>query len=281
MMECAPGGVGRLMRERWWSKFRVAAWLLMPGLCCAQVNPFAGNAEAAADGRKLFLQSCATCHGATGQGAEGQVEGMRPPDLTRGGFKAGRRDDDLFRVISEGVLGTPMPSFKSFGTDQIWRLVTFVRSLSAVTPALNGDPAAGETLFWGKGGCGRCHQMGSRGGRLGPDLSRGGSGGNASNRLKESIVDPNADITPGYAIVTVVTANGQTITGVERWLDNFSVRLIDESGNEHSFLRDEVKSATREMRSLMPGNYGQILTEAEINNLVAYIVATRSKANLQ
>jgi putative heme-binding domain-containing protein len=274
------------MQERWGAKFGLAAWLLMPGLCCAQglVNPFAGNAEAAADGRKLFLQSCATCHGATGEGAEGQVEGMRPPDLTRGEFKAGRRDEDLFRVISEGVQGTLMPSFKSLGTDQIWRLVVFVRSLSAVTPALNGDPAAGETLFWGKGGCGRCHQIGSRGGRLGPDLSRGGRGGrggNASARLKESIVDPNADIAPGYAIITVVTGDGRTITGVERWLDNFSVRLIDESGNEHSFLRDEVKSVTREMRSLMPGNYGQILTEAEINNLVAYITATRSKANSQ
>ena len=270
------------MRHDHWPKSAWAALLLAPAVCCAQggANPFAGNAQAAADGQQLFSSSCAPCHGKHGEGAQGQAEGMRPPDLTLGVFKAGKRDEDLFRVISDGVRGTEMPSFKSLGVDQIWRLVVFVRTLSVVTPVLKGNPASGEALFWSKGGCGKCHQMGLRGGRLGPDLTHGGRGSNAQN-LKKDIVDPNDDITPGFAVITVVTRDSKKISGLERWLDNFSVRLVDESGNERTFLRDEVTSVAREMRSTMPDNYGKIFSEAELDDLVAYIMKTRSEANSQ
>jgi cytochrome c oxidase cbb3-type subunit 3 len=255
-------------------------WLaLAPGLCFGQAltNPFAGNAQAVADGSKLFAQSCAPCHGRDGTGGQGQAEGMRPPDLTRGVFKAGRQDSDLFRVVSQGVRGTEMPSFASLGNEQIWRLITFVRSLSAVAPVLAGDPKAGETLFWGKGNCGSCHQVGTRGTRLGPDLTRGGRRSNAKY-LRESIVDPNADITQGFAIITVETRDHQKISGLERWLDNFSARLIDQSGNERTYLRDEVISIDREMRSTMPADYGKMFSASDIDNLVAYIQKMRSEA---
>lgn len=263
-------------------KSTCAALTLVPAMCYAQavVNPFAGSPQAAADGQKIFSQSCAPCHGRNGEGAQGQAEGMRPPDLTRGVFKAGRRDEDLFRVISDGVRGTEMPSFRSLGADQIWRLIVFIRTLSVITPVLNGDASKGEALFWGKGDCGRCHRVGSRGGRFGPDLTRGGRRNNAE-KTKKSITDPNADISPGFAIITVVTRDGKKLSGLERWFDNFSARLVDQSGNEQTFLRDEVTSITREMRSVMPDNYGRMFNETELNDLVAYIVKIQSEANSQ
>ena len=89
----------KFMRHAYGPKSAWVALSLAPALCCAQavVNPFAGNAQAAVDGQKLFSVSCAPCHGKNGEGAQGQAEGMRPPDLTRGVFKAGRRDEDLFQ----------------------------------------------------------------------------------------------------------------------------------------------------------------------------------------
>ena len=72
-------------------------------------------------------------------------------------------------------------------------------------------------------------------------------------RVRHAILEPSADITPGYEVVTVVTPDQKTISGLVRFFDNFSCRLIDASGKEHTFLREDVTSMERELRSIMPG----------------------------
>jgi putative heme-binding domain-containing protein len=258
----------------------MCAWplLLAPAICSAQggPNPLAGDRQSINDGRKLFTVSCSPCHGRNGEGAQGQAEGIAPPDLTRGVFRNGNRDEDLFRVVSKGVAGSGMPSFEQLGTDNIWRLIAFIRTL-APSEKISGNAANGETIFWGKGDCGRCHAVGSRGVSLGPDLSRGGRR-SSGERLKRAIVAPNEEITPGYEVVTVVTKDHKTVTGLQRFFDNFSARVIDSDGNERTYLRDEVISMKREMRSLMPDNYGKTFSDSELNDLVAYIVTLRRSA---
>src|SRR5262249_6837676 len=144
-----------------------------------------------------------------------------------------------------------------------WRLVSYIRSIARRDPApVTGDRASGEKLFWGKGGCGQCHAVGPKGGRLGPELTRVGRQRSLAH-LRESVVAPDNDLTPGYATVTVVTRDGKKIVGVQKGFDNFSARLMDLSGNYYSFQRTEVASAKREYRSLMPGAYGRLLTENE------------------
>jgi putative heme-binding domain-containing protein len=261
------------------------AWILVllaPAFGSGQavMNPFAGSPQAVEDGKKLFGLSCAPCHGRDGAGAQGQAEGMRPPDLTRGAFKYGKRDEDLFRVISEGVRGSEMPSFTSLGTEQIWRVIAFVRSLSVVASTGSGNATAGEALFWNKGNCGSCHEMAGRGTRMGPDLSRNSRRSNPQN-LKSAIVDPNADVASGFAVLTVVTKDGKKISGLERWLDNFSARLIDQSGHEQTYLRDEITSVDRELRSTMPDNYGKLFSATELTDLMAYINKVRNEAASQ
>jgi cytochrome c oxidase cbb3-type subunit III len=263
-------------------RFALALLALAPPVCRAQpvTNPFAGSAQAVEEGRKSFAISCAPCHGMTGEGAQGQVEGLRPADLTTGTFKAGNRDADLFRVISKGVEGGGMPSFEPLGTDRIWRLVTFVRTLSRSENSAAGNAARGEALFWGKGNCGRCHAVETRGTNLGPDLARGGRRV-TPQRLKRSIVAPDEEIAAGFEIVTIVTRDGKTVSGLSRYYDDFSARLIDSSGNERTYLRDEVASMTLEMRSLMPGDYAKIFSGQELDDLVAYIMRLRSEASRQ
>jgi cytochrome c oxidase cbb3-type subunit 3 len=222
-------------------------------------NPFAGNAPAAEAGRKLFGVSCAPCHGRTGEGG---------------------RSQDLYGVISKGIPAGGMPSFEPLGSADIWRLVTFIRTLSRSNAAVSGDAAAGETLFWGKGNCGQCHAIGSRGTSLGPDLAHAGRR-STPQRVKHAIVAPEDEITPGYEMVTVVMRNRKTVTGLARYFDDFSTRIIDASGEEHTYLRDEVASMRRELRSTMPGNYGKIFSDADVDNLVAYIMKVRREAMMQ
>lgn len=245
---------------------RKLVYAILTGLpALAQVS---GDPQAIEEGRKLFTAVCAPCHN--------RGEGARAPDLSSGNFKAGSRDEDLYKVISEGVRGTEMNAFESLGAERIWRLVAYVRSLARVAPARSGDAANGEKLFWGKGDCGRCHSAGSRGGRFGPDLSRSNRRSNAEN-IRKAITDPDEDITDGYAVIVVSTRDGKTISGLERFYDNFSARLVEPSGTERTFLRSEVNSIRREFRSMMPSNFGQIFTPRELDDLAAYILKLRSE----
>jgi cytochrome c oxidase cbb3-type subunit III len=240
--------------------------VLLGGLSLAQDrNPFAGNAKETEAGRVMFRMACAGCHGLHAKGGRGG------PDLTRGSFRGGDTDADLYRVIAGGVPGTEMPSFRdNMDTEMLWRLVAYVRTLPPSGSAkVDGDRAAGEQLFWGKGNCGQCHRVGTRGSSIGPDLSRSGRQRSVAY-LRESVIAPDADITDGYATIVVVTRDGKKIEGVSKGLDNFSARLLDLSGKFHSYMKDQVTSVTREERSLMP-SYSRVFTARELNDLVAYL----------
>lgn len=167
-----------------------------------------------------------------------------------------------------------MPAFGGrLEDDERWRLVSYVRSLTPRdTTPIPGDPAAGEKLFWEKGRCGQCHRAGARGSALGPNLTRAGRQRSLAY-LRESVVSPDADVTPGYATITVATRDGKKITGVERGFDNFSARLMDLSGHFYSFQKDDVMSMQREYRSLMPSNYSRQFSARELDDLLAYLAS--------
>jgi len=234
-------------------------------------NPFAGDAQAAGVGKGMFRIYCAPCHGIRGQGGRG-------PDLTRGVYNS-EHDADLFHTISAGVAGTEMESYAAvLSDDNIWRLVTFIRSLgnTATTTPAPGDAARGRELFGAKGRCGTCHMVDAKGGRSGPDLSRVGRQRSYAY-LRASILDPSADITPGYGAVSVVLRDGKKILGLERGLDNFTVQVMDLAGNFYSFDKSAVSSVKRERRSLMPDNYGKIFTAAEVDDIVSYLSSLRGE----
>ena len=219
--------------------------LVASTLCAAQVTKDPQQIEL---GRAMFRNACAPCHGIGAQGGRG-------PDLTRGTYNNGDSDADLFRVISHGVPGTEMPAARPDLIDSagIWLVISFIRSVTQaeVGPA-PGDRAAGEKLFWEKGGCGQCHAVGGRGGSLGPNLTRVGRERSLAY-LRESIVSPDADISPGYETVTVETRDGRKIVGVAKRLDNFSIELMDLSGKVYSFQRSALVSVNRESRSADAG----------------------------
>ena len=244
--------------------------VVMSAMCFGQQgeNPLAGDPEAAAGGGAAFRPYCTPCHGVRGEGGRG-------PDLTRGVYSVGDKDSDLFRTIANGVPGTEMAGFAGDIRDEdIWRIVAFIRSLARHDIAnIPGDRAAGERLFWTKGGCGSCHAVNGKGGRLGPELTRIGRERSFAY-LRESVVAPNRDVALEYATIIVVRRDGAKITGVGD-LDNFSVQVTDAAGNYYSFVRSDLASATRELRSLMPDNYTRLLAPGEIDDVLCYLANLR------
>ena len=115
-----------------------------------------------------------------------------------------------------------------------------------------------------------------RGGRMGPDLTRIGRT-RSLKYLRDSVISPDADLTPGYNTITVVTRDGKKIVGVQRGFDNFSAQLMDAQENYYSFLKSDASSVKREFRSLMPDGYAKMFTKAELDDLVAYLASLGSK----
>ena len=85
-------------------------------------NPFAGDAAAAAEGKRLFLKTgCYACHGHEAEGAVG-------PDLTDDEWIYKPTDSMIFNTIAKGRPGTIMAPFADQLTpDEIWKIVEFLR----------------------------------------------------------------------------------------------------------------------------------------------------------
>jgi cytochrome c oxidase cbb3-type subunit 2 len=101
-------------------------------------------------GHDIWLQAkCWECHGKSGRGDGEKAAGLkddwgfpiRPANLTLGRFKSGPGVADIFRTISTGLSGSPMPSFSdSFSEGDRWALATYILSLSAFTDPLTASP---------------------------------------------------------------------------------------------------------------------------------------------
>ena len=103
-----------------------------------------------AEGQEIWQQAkCWECHGETGKGDGSKSAGLKddnkfsiwPADLTTGQFKSGPSVRDMFRTISNGLSGSPMPSYSdSFDEDERWALAYYVMSLSSFTDPLSHEP---------------------------------------------------------------------------------------------------------------------------------------------
>jgi PQQ-dependent dehydrogenase (methanol/ethanol family) len=233
-------------------------------------NPLATSPTAAADGQRIYNQTCQSCHGPAGQGDRARA-------LNAGPFVHGNADAEVFHTIRAGLPGTQMPPFAGLSDEQTWQLVTYIRSLQNAAPAARaataaaipteGNAAAGEIIFFGKAACATCHEVNLRGGIAGPDLS--GAGRLSPEVLRRTIVDPNGG--PPKATVVVKTQDGRDIRGVRRNEDTFSVQIIDASGQLHLLDKRKLASVQVEDRSLMPADYATRLASADITDLVAYL----------
>lgn len=215
-------------------------------------------------GRKLFTAACSACHGKSGEGGRG-------PNLSDGLLIRRSTNPRLFASIKSGVPGTDMPAFP-IGDEKVWNVVAYLRSFSA--PAIDtmvaGNPAQGRAVFLGKGGCSGCHAIRGEGGAIGPDLTDVG-GTRTIKQIRESLLDPDARIAEGFAGVSVTTATGQTLKGVAKNENNYSLQLLDSDGKLHLLDMRDLKQVSHEKGSLMPSGYGTKLTETEIDDLLAFL----------
>ena len=181
----------------------------------------------------------------------------------------------LLSVIQNGIQGSEMPP-SGLDAKESELVAAYLYSLTrpGLGAPVEGDPAAGRQVF-AQAGCSRCHMVGGQGGALGPDLSSVALR-LSSARIRQAILEPGATIAEGYRTVTVKTRAGREITGALKNEDNFSLQIM-QSNNEYALLdRAELTKLTYPPTSLMPDHYGDRLSAADLQNLLAFLDRQRA-----
>ena len=231
-------------------------------------NPLTRNVATIEAGQKRFRQLCTSCHGRDGEGGQGEGQG---PNLMTSWEVRRARDQQLFAAVKNGVTGTSMPPF-NLPDDQVWELVSFVRSLNAPASTISvpGNAGAGEAVFFGKGGCAGCHMIRGRGGYLGPDLSNVGATRRLSE-LRDAILNPKEIPSEGYRPLLLRVSGRKQIRAVAKHYSNWSIEALDENGALHLLRGPSLNQAVLQKSGWMPTDIGKRLTAAEIDNVLAYL----------
>jgi putative heme-binding domain-containing protein len=219
-------------------------------------------------GATIYATQCTQCHGPTGD----QVAGV---DLRSGRFRNVASDDDLRRIVTQGIPGTSMPG-RRLDPPEITGIIAFIRNMRDFNAAsvMLGDRARGQATFE-EAKCSTCHQVNGAGSHLGPDLSEIGRS-RPAGALQQSLVDPASRMMPINRPVRIVTKDGKTINGRRLNEDTFTVQLIDDQERLLSLSKADFREYTILKTSTMP-SYKDKLNTQEMADLLAYLVSLKGR----
>jgi putative heme-binding domain-containing protein len=194
----------------------------------------------------------------------------------------------LLEIASPAVLAEPLVSSKltalgDAGTTK--RLKELTASLPPQNEMLNklilgrlasydaakADAARGQELFTTV--CSICHRIGVRGNLVGPQLD--GIGARGPERLLEDILDPNRSVDPAFRLHMVKRKDGTLYAGLQRREEREGIIFSDATAQEIRIPKEDITSNEESMLSLMPPGLGEVLTEQQLHDLMAYLLARR------
>jgi len=142
-----------------------------------------------------------------------------------------------------------------------------------------GDAERGAKLFNNRdrSKCITCHLKGEQGVRLGPDLTWIGAI-RSERDLLEAIVYPSASIARYHEVVNVVTKDGKTVSGLMVKETVNAMFLSSAEGVVKAVAFQDIEQARYSSVSLMPEGLDKVLNPQEIADLVAYLKASKPRA---
>lgn len=187
-------------------------------------------------GAVLFQERCAGCHSLAVAGSNGSASNVRKALRTNGpNFNVRKESYErvIYAIENGGFSGAIMPQNIVTGEDakivskflakyagadvhtppspgQMGGAASKAAAVAPVAAAPTQDLAAeGETLF-NQNGCAGCHSLKPGVKIVGPSLA--GVGGDPAAQITASIVNPNAQIEPGYAAGIMPQNFGKLLT---------------------------------------------------------------------
>ena len=255
-----------------------------PSMTLKKINAFSnwmaeegGKADIISAGEKLFMKkkSCIACHQIDGEG------GKVGPDLSRAGFNYS--PEWVVSWMSNPQEFKPEIKMPTLGVnlEEAGVIAAYLNTLQADEDSekwkpymeLQGDPENGEKIFSDPNGnvdCSKCHKVGKAGGNVGPDLSFIGTS-RKKEFLLESILDPKAVITSGYATILILTKERKFITGIKKNEDSSSFEIVNKEGKLLTIKKYDIKKFKVQKISTMPANFKNLLEVQEVADILAYL----------
>jgi cytochrome c oxidase cbb3-type subunit 3 len=248
--------------------------MVLPSHAGQPRGPRRASSATLVEGKQIFASSCAACHGLDGRGGE------RAPDIATRREMQQLSDVKLARIVDAGMPGTGMPSFHSLGASGIKSVVSYLRTLQGVgkSSALPGNPRKGESIFFAKSGCSKCHMVGGNGGFLAADLSSYGRT-HSVEEIREVITNPDSLRRAGEKMVQAVTRDGEEYVGLVRNEDNFSLQLQTVDGSFHFFMKSELQTLERQAQSMLPAGYHSALGGRNLDDVISFLISAARTNN--
>jgi putative membrane-bound dehydrogenase-like protein len=135
------------------------------------------------------------------------------------------------------------------------------------------DTEAGRRLFFHPkvAQCASCHRHSGRGIVLGPDLSLISKQGDRATLLR-SILEPHREVAPQFYPSQVKLKDGTEFIGI-LLRSSSSEAFRDLTGKERSYLKEQILQRTELKTSLMPPGLVATLTDAELRDLLAFLMS--------
>jgi putative heme-binding domain-containing protein len=153
-------------------------------------------------------------------------------------------------------------------------IARLLRQRSAGYQKAKPDAAAGAKLYTQH--CANCHQMGGQGAKVGPQLD--GIGARGLDRLLEDVLDPNRNVDQSFRATAVTLKNGRQISGLVLREEGQVLVLADPQGKEVRVEKSEIDQRETLPLSPMPANWGELIAEKDLYDLLAYLLAQRGKS---
>jgi putative heme-binding domain-containing protein len=135
--------------------------------------------------------------------------------------------------------------------------------------ASKASAARGEKVF--SLNCRPCHQIDGVGNVVGPQLD--GVGGRGLERVLEDVLDPNRNVDPAFHTTNLSLRDGEAVSGLFRREEGEAIVLADGAGKEVSVPKKEIVERRSSTTSLMPDNFGDVISPPDFNDLMAFLLA--------
>jgi putative heme-binding domain-containing protein len=152
-------------------------------------------------------------------------------------------------------------------------IARLLRQRSAGYQKAKHDVAVGAKLYTQH--CANCHQMGGQGAKVGPQLD--GIGARGLERLLEDVLDPNRNVDQSFRATALTLKNGRQLSGLVLREEGQVVVLADAQGKEVRVEKAEIDQRETLPLSPMPANWGEVIAEKDLYDLLAYLLAQRGK----